>query len=118
MAAMTASYTAAAMEAGRVRPADMPLPRARRWGRPSSLLTLAQALRLTTVPLDFGELAFLFGGEFVEEVFADDLTEDGVAKELESFIAGEAIARAGGVGHGAFEQRGVLERVLEDLLAG
>ena len=46
----------------------------------------------------------------------DDESQDGIAEEFESFVAGESFARDGGVGQGGGEDVGVFERVVEENL--
>ena len=76
------------------------------------------------VGANLGELALVKFGEALEESFAGDETEDGVAKEFELFVVADAGARFGGLqgflfarlramGESLIEESGAAEMVTE-----
>lgn len=65
-----------------------------------------------------GELPFALFGEQLEEVFADDESEDSISEEFEAFVGIESSFGGGAVCEAAAQELFVAEFVLNSLFAG
>ena len=74
-------------------------------------LMRAHVSRLTTTDLILVSSPSEYSGYCMEQPFADDHAEDGVAEELHPLVRGEPVLHARGVGEGGLQQLQVAKRV-------